>query len=201
MSVPNSDLHGSAPDSCPVALVIIDVINDLEFVGGELLIEHALPMAERIAALKQQARQAGVPVIYANDNFGRWRSDYHALVRHCLRDGVRGQPIVELLRPDEQDYFILKPKHSAFFATTLELLLKHLQVSTLILTGVAGNICILFSASDAYLRDFRLIVPADCIASEVVEENAHALAIMNRFLKAETRLSTTIDFEALIDGQ
>ena len=113
MPATNQDLHGNAPDKSDMALLLIDVINDLEFPEGEELLGHAMPMARQIAA--QAAGQgAGVPVIYVNDNFGRWRSDFHAQVQHCLQDGVRGRPIVELLRPEEDDYFVLKPKHSGF---------------------------------------------------------------------------------------
>src|SRR3954462_4425946 len=112
----NEDLHGNAPDKAAVALLLIDVINDLEFPEGDQLLHFALPMARRVAALAQRARAAAVPVIYVNDNFGRWRSDFHAQVEHCLRDGVRGRPIAELLRPDKDDYFVLKPKHSGFYS-------------------------------------------------------------------------------------
>src|SRR5688572_22751821 len=142
----NSDLHGNAPDKSDVALLLIDVINDLEFEDGAKLLEHALPAAKRIAALKRRCRAAGVPVVYVNDNFGRWRSDFNAQVLHCLEDGVRGRPIAELLRPDDEDYFVLKPKHSGFFSTTLDLLLEYLEVRKLILAGFAGNICVLFTA-------------------------------------------------------
>ena len=120
----NKDLHGNAPDDSDIALLLIDVINDLEFEGGQELFRDALPAAKNIARLKERAQQAGVPVIYVNDNFGRWRSDFKKIVSHCLNDQVRGRPIAELLAPDEQDYFVLKPKHSCFFSTTLDLLLK-----------------------------------------------------------------------------
>ena len=153
------------------ALLLIDVINDLTE-GGEQLFKYALPMARRIAALKRRAKQSGIPVIYANDNFGKWRSDLSKLIDHCLESGVRGKPMVELLRPDEDDYFVLKPKHSAFFSTTLETLLIYLNVKTLIITGVAGNICVLFTANDAYMRDFNIVIPADCVASNDAEEKS-----------------------------
>src|SRR5688572_23000192 len=106
MATRNSDLHGNAPDKSDVALLLIDVINDLDFAEAGQLLRHALPMAERIAALKKRAKEARVPVIYANDNFGRWRSDFRAQVDHCLKDGVPGQPIVERLKPEEDDYFV-----------------------------------------------------------------------------------------------
>src|SRR6476660_6669776 len=106
----NPDLHGSAPDKSEVALLLIDVINDLDFPEGEQLLRYALPMARQIAALKRRAREKGIPVVYVNDNFGRWRSNFKAQVEHCLRDDSRGKPVAELLRPDEEDYFVLKPK-------------------------------------------------------------------------------------------
>src|SRR5581483_2339359 len=147
--------------------------------------------------LKRRAKEANVPVIYANDNFGRWRSDFTAQVEHCLRDGVRGQPVVELLRPDRDDYFVLKPKHSGFFSTTLDLLLEYLGVRAVVLTGVAGNICVLFTANDAYLRDLHLVVPSDCVASNSEEENRYALDQMRKVLKADIRPSTELSFQAL----
>lgn len=136
------DLHGSAPDQSRVALLLIDVINDMEFEGGGELIRFALPMAERIADLKRRATDAGIPTIYVNDNFGRWQSDFRRLVDHVTSDDVRGQAVARLLEPEEDDYFVLKPKLSAFFSTTLETLLDHLGARTLILTGVAGNVTV-----------------------------------------------------------
>ena len=192
----NDDLHGNAPDKSDVALLLIDVINDLEFPEGDQLLRHALPMARNIAALKERAQRAGVPVIYVNDNFGRWRSDLNAQVEHCLHDGVRGKPVVELLLPGENDYFVLKPKHSGFFSTTLDTLLDYLGARAVVLTGMAANICVLFTANDAYMRDLHLFVPGDCVASNTEEENRHALEQMAKVLKADTRPSAELSFRA-----
>ena len=197
MPAKNEDLHGNVPDESEVALLLIDVINDLEFDGGEQLLEHALPMARRLAALKKRAKRAGVPVVYVNDNFGRWQSDFNKLLAHCLEGGVRGRPVAELLGPEEDDYFVLKPKHSGFFSTTLDTLLEYLRVKTLVLTGLTGDICVLFTANDAYMRDFHLHIPADCVASSDDEENRHALEHMRRVLKADIRPSAEIDFDEL----
>lgn len=194
----NEDLHGNVPENCPVALLLIDVINDMEFDGAEALVEQAVPMAHRIAALKKAARKAGIPAIYVNDNFGRWQSDFRRVVEHCLQDGVRGEEVARILQPEDDDYFVLKPKHSAFYATTLDTLLTYLGASTVILTGVAGNICILFSANDAYMRDLNVIVPGDCIASNTPEENRHALEQMRAVLKADITDSTELDLRALL---
>src|SRR5262249_40947722 len=136
-------------------------------------------------------------VIYVNDNFGRWRSDFRAQVRHCLEDGVPGRPLAELLRPEE-DYFVLKPKHSGFFSTTLDILLRHLGTRAVVLTGIAGNICVLFTATAAYTRAFGLVVPADCVASNSAAENTHALEQMRTVLKADVRPSTEWKFADLL---
>jgi len=193
----NDDLHGSAPDKSHAALLLIDVINALDFPEASQLLRHAVPMAERIAALKKRAKRNRVPTIYVNDNFGRWRSDFHAQVEHCLQDGVPGRPIVERLKPEANDYFVLKPKHSGFFSTTLDILLEYLGVEKVILAGIATNICVLFTANDAYMRDFQLAVPSDCVASNSEEENRYALEQIRTILKADTRASTDPAFEAL----
>ncbi|MFP5212388.1 MAG: cysteine hydrolase family protein [Acidobacteriota bacterium] len=197
MPVRSEDLHGSAPDSAPVALLLIDVINDLEFEGGDKLLEQALPMAERVAALKKRAKVAGIPVVYVNDNYGRWRSDFKRLVNHCLNEPVRGKKLAELLRPDEDDYFVLKPKHSGFFSTTLHTLLDYLRVRTLILAGLTGNTCVLFTAHDAYMREFHLIVPPDCVASIDPDQNRYALDLIETVMKAELIPSDKIDISKL----
>jgi nicotinamidase-related amidase len=198
MPAKNEDLHGNVPDKSNVALLLIDVINDLEFESGAELLRHALPMAERLAALKRRAKEAGVPVIYVNDNFGKWQSDFKKILEHCLKEDVRGRPVAELLRPeDEDDYFVLKPKHSGFFSTTLDILLDYLQARTLILTGLTGDICVLFTAHDAYMRDFNLVIPADCVASNDPSENDYTLRKMANLMDADIRPSAEIDFEAL----
>ena len=180
-----------------MALLLIDVINDLEFPGGRELAKTAVRAAGRIAALKRRARRTGIPVIYANDNFGRWRSNFSEVVEHCLHDDVRGRPLAEMLAPEREDYFVLKPKHSAFFSTTLATLLKYLRVKRLVLTGFAGDACVLFTAVDAYMRDFELYVPSDCTASKSPLENRRALAYMARVLHADTRASARLDVAAL----
>jgi nicotinamidase-related amidase len=193
----SKDLHGAAPDHSPVALLLIDWINDLEFGGGEKLLPQALASARATAELRRRAKAAAVPVIYCNDNFGRWRSDFRALLHHVLKGGTRGQPIAEMLAPDEKDYFVLKPKHSAFHSTTLDVLLAHLGAATLILTGIAGNFCVLFTAQDAHMRDFRLLVPSDCLASEHERDNRHALEHMAKTCRADIGPSDNIDFARL----
>jgi nicotinamidase-related amidase len=193
------DLHGSAPDNHHTVLLLIDVINDFEFPRGDELFNQALPIAPNIAALKRRARAAGIPAVYVNDNFGRWQSNFDQLVNHCLHDGVRGRPFVEQLKPDpESDYFVLKPKHSGFYQTPLDLLLKHLGAERLILTGVSTNSCVLFTAGDAYMRDLELIVPNDCSAACNPQEHSLAMEQIKCMLKADVSRSTQIDLNAWV---
>lgn len=193
----NLDLHGNVPDKSGVALLLIDVINDLEFDDGQALLEQARPMAAAISRLKRRVKAGRIPVVYVNDNFGKWQSDLRKLLEHCLEDDVRGREIVEKLHPEEDDYFVLKPKHSGFFSTTLDTLLAYLQVHTVILTGVATNICVLFTANDAYMRDLRLVVPSDCVAANDLDVHAYAMEQMRVVLKADVRPSTELDLSEL----
>ena len=181
-----------------VALLLIDVINDMDFPGAESLVRHALPMAKRLARLKQRAIAAGIPTIYVNDNFGQWRSDFRTLVEHCTTADVPGRDVARILRPGPDDYFVLKPMHSAFFGTTLDILLKELAVETLILTGIAGDICVMFTASDAYMRNFRLYVPKDCVASNTARDNRAALDRMRTLTKAVTTESPKLQLSRLL---
>jgi nicotinamidase-related amidase len=197
MPIKSEDLHGNVPDAAGAALLLIDVINDFEFDSGEQLLKLAMPVGKQIADLKSKAKRVGVPVIYVNDNFGKWQSDLNKIVSHCLDDGVRGEPFVKLVLPDEDDYFVLKPKHSGFHRTSLELLLDHVGSTSLILAGIAGNNCVLFTANDAYMRDFKLFVPADCVVSETEEENESALKQMETVLKADIRRSDQLKLEKM----
>ncbi|HLJ55464.1 MAG TPA: isochorismatase family cysteine hydrolase [Chthonomonadaceae bacterium] len=193
----NEDLHGNVPDDSPAAILIVDMINDLEFPGAEALFEAALPAAKRIAELKRRACAAGIPAIYVNDNFGKWRSDFRCQVRHCLDHPVRGRPIARLLEPAEEDYYVLKPKHSGFYATPLDLLLAYLKATTVILTGITADDCVTFTAGDAFIREYRLIVPADCIASESPARTARSLEWISEALDADVRPSIEIDVGSL----
>jgi nicotinamidase-related amidase len=188
-------LHGSAPDRHEMALLLIDVISRFDFPRGDDLLGCAFPIAPQIVELKRRAHSAGVPVIYVNDNFGRWRSNFDQLLRHCLEPDAPGRKFVELLKPDPNDYFVLKPKHSGFYQTPLELLLKHLGTQRLILTGISTNSCILFTANDAYMRDLEIWVPPDCAAACNEQEHRLALDEMKIMLKADLTPSEEIHFE------
>jgi len=178
-------------------LLLIDVINDFDFPEGDQLLQLAQPVGKNIAELKKRAKDAGIPCIYVNDNFGKWQSDFNKIVEHCTADDAKGKDFVKQLVPDKDDYFVLKPKHSGFYSTTLDLLLTHLSAKNLILTGIAGNNCVLFTANDAYMRDFKVFVPEDCVVSNSEEENRYALKQMQTVLKADTSPAAQLDLKAL----
>lgn len=201
MSKKSSNLHDGTSNRSSVAVLLIDVINDLAFPGHETLLPHAELMAENLSQLCTRARELHIPVIYVNDNFGRWRSDLHHQVDRCLNEQVPGRPIVQKLIPKSNDYFILKPKHSGFYCTSLDLLLGALGVETLILTGLVTNICVLFTANDAYMRDYKIWVPQDCCAAVDQRDHKIALKLMQDVLKAEIPSSSEIDFESMKSGQ
>ena len=182
------------------ALLLIDVINDLAFTGSDALVAQAEAMAPRLAALKRRATAAGVPTIYINDNFGQWRSDFRQTVAHCTARSSPGRRVSQRLRPTARDYFVLKPKHSGFYDTTLDTLLESLGVRRVILTGIAGNICVLFTANDAYMRDLRVFAPADCIVSNTPADNEYALRQIRSVMKGNVAPSVQLRFRSRHGG-
>lgn len=176
------------------ALLLLDVISDFEFEDGSALLRNTLPMAERLARLRLRSKKAGIPVIYANDNFGNWQKDFKTIVEEFGSRSSKGHKVVDLLKPDKEDYYVLKPHRSAFYSTSLMLLLKSLDVDDLILTGVTTDICVLFTANDAYMRGFTLQVPEDCVCAVKDAYSSEGLDFIKRVLKADTRPSTKIRF-------
>ncbi len=173
-----SDRDGST------ALLLIDFMNPLDFDGADALAPHAVEAAKRAQVLRERMRREGAPIIYANDNFGRWESDFDAVVESCIARGGASAAMAALLAPQKGDRSVLKPRHSAFFGTPLEFLLDELDVDRLVLTGLAADSCIMFTAHDAYLREYDLWIPADCVASEQEAWRRDALAYMARVMKA-----------------
>lgn len=179
------ELSGELPRS-RVVLLVIDMINPLRFDGAEDLAAPAVEAARCTRALKRRLAQEGVPAIYVNDNFGHWRSDFEGLVALCRRGGGASAALMRHLAPHRDDLTVLKPRHSAFFGTPLDLLLERIGARDLVITGLAADLCVQFSAADAYVRGFRLWVPQDCTAAESPERKQTALAWMRVALKCRT---------------
>jgi nicotinamidase-related amidase len=194
----NQNLHGNTPDSCPVALLLIDVINDLDFPGNSRLLKKAPQLGKNIAELKMRCRKAGIPAIYANDNRGRWRSDFSKVLTHCTQRDSPGRTFVTRLIPDDTDYLVLKPKHSAFYATPLDTLLSYLEVKTVILVGLTTNACILMTAGEAYVRDLNIYVPPECVAALNDTTHKNALQLMKTSFNVKTVRGKQIDLRKLV---
>jgi nicotinamidase-related amidase len=192
-----SDLHGNVPDRSGIVLLLIDVLNDFDFPNNEYLLEQSRGLAERIRALKRRCKSLGIPAIYVNDNRGRWRSDLKEVLRQVLRDDAPGRGFARKLTPDPNDYVVLKPKHSAFFATPLELILQHVGAHTTIVAGLTTNACVLVSAGELFLREYRLFVPSDVVAALDPESQEEALKLIRENYKADTTPSSELDLESL----
>jgi nicotinamidase-related amidase len=181
-----------------VALVLIDVLTTFNFPDGDAILDGALGMRDALVDLKDRAREAGIPVLYVNDNFGDWRSEKEVLMGRCLE--AKGGQFVRPLLPDSEDYFVLKPMHSGFYMTPLEVLLLHLEVETLILTGLTSVSCITVTAHDANMRGFDIYIPPDCSCARNPDEHKQALAQLKAMAGADLTLSTALKLPALIRG-
>ena len=174
------------------ALLIIDVINSLDYPEGKKLLKTALPAAKNILRLKNKLKKKNIPVIYVNDHFGEWRSNWEEVFQICSAPQNTGAKLCEILKPEADDYFVLKPKHSGFFSSNLEILLEDLKVKKLIIVGIAGNICVLFTVNDAHMRGYEIHVPHDCIASNSKKDNDYALRQFKDVFKIKISASQNI---------
>jgi nicotinamidase-related amidase len=187
-----SDLHGFVPDSSATAILVLDLVTDLRFPDGARLRAPALAAARRIRTLVGRADRRRIPVVYVNDNMGRWRSDAPEIVERCKQARSRGRAIVEQIEPKPRHYFVLKPKHSAFFKTPLDVLLEHIGARKLVLTGVSSHQCVLFTATDAHVREYQLAIPRDCIAAPTPAQTRFAMKYFEDVLGADTRPSERV---------
>ena len=183
------------------ALLLVDFLNLLVAASGPRLAKEALRAARHTAVLKAAARAARIPVIYANDHFGNWHSNFPALVEACGRRRGSAAELARLLMPDDADIPVLKPRHSAFYGTPLEFLLEEAGVSRLIVAGMETDVCVMYTAQDAYMRRFELWVPRNCVASRSARRHAAALDFIRSNLKADIRPATPpLDATTLRDG-
>ncbi|GAK08584.1 isochorismatase family cysteine hydrolase [Geomicrobium sp. JCM 19038] len=181
-----------------MAMLIIDMINDFSFEDGQDLLASASHLPEKISILKKQLKSHHVPIIYVNDNYGRWQSDFKDLYSHCLQQQGNVREFNEMIKPEDDDYFVLKPQFSGFYATPLDILLRQLDVQTLLICGIAGNMCVHFTANDAYMRKFKLFIPSDLSASLTEEENDQAISIMSTVLRATTTPSDQLVINSML---
>ncbi|MFI6273773.1 cysteine hydrolase family protein [Streptomyces sp. NPDC050988] len=175
-----------------LALVVIDMINTYDHEDAELLVPSAERVVPVLAELIGRAREADVPVVYANDNFGLWRSQHGELVDTAL-DRPHAD-LIEPIAPDDSSLFVLKARHSAFYETPLSYLLQQLGVGHLVLSGQVTEQCVLYSALDAHIRHLGVTVPKDAVASIHPHLEEAALEMMERNMGARITTAKEIDF-------
>ena len=198
LSMDKAEIGEAAPGG--TALLIIDMINDMDFEGASGMAPAAKAAAIAIAKLRDEADRCGVPVVYVNDNYGQWHSERSRLIEHVMRDDSGGHELVRLIEPRDNDFFVIKPQFSGFYSTNLPVLLPKLGASRLILTGLAADICVLFTAADAHMREYDLWVPRDTVASLSEERTGWALEIMENSMKAEIRPTTELALDAWLEA-
>ncbi|WP_082575614.1 isochorismatase family cysteine hydrolase [Lysobacter sp. Root667] len=174
------------------ALLIVDMLNMLDFDAGDALLKQAMPAAAKIASLKRRFKNAGAPVIYANDNFGQWHADFTEIVKICSGEGSRGAPIARKLLPEPDDFYILKPKQSAFHSTPLAVLLEHCGSRKVVITGISTDVCVAATAIDAHMRDLTVHVLADCVAAPTRARTVRALGMLHESIGSSLAASRSI---------
>jgi len=165
------------------AILVIDMLND--FIYGPLSSERFKKIIPNIKRLLEEARKKNIPVIYTNDSHIKG-VDYELRIwgDHAIK-GTKGAEVIDELKPTSSDYIIEKRRYSAFFNTDLDLLLRELEVDSLILTGVSTDVCVLHTAADAFFRGYKIIIPEDCVEAFTEEGHKWALDYMRRIYKAE----------------
>ncbi|GAB4072063.1 cysteine hydrolase [Barrientosiimonas marina] len=169
-------------DKC--AILLVDMLNDFAFEGGDKLLSHTNQILPNVKKLKQFARDQDLPLIYVNDHYGIWQADPQRITSTC--ENGANQHIIQDIKPDASDFFLIKPQHSAFFQTPLQSLLMELGKTHLIMAGIAGDICLLFTAKDAYMYGYTMHIPQNCTASEEKEGTEYSLYLMRTVMKAAT---------------
>ena len=180
------------PPQKATALLVLDMINLFDFVGGRPLARNALAIVPALSRLRARFDRAGAPVVYVNDNFTCWQGEFSDLVARCLDAGGIPAAIAGELRPRPRHYYILKPKHSAFLATALPVLLAKLGVRRVVVAGLAADSCVLATAQDANMREYAVWVPGDCVAAQSEARRDGALALLEESIGAHVAGSTRV---------
>ena len=167
------------------ALLLVDVISDFRFEDGAQLFERARPAMAQLGRLKKDCLRENIPVIYVNDP----PRDRFASVSKLL-DQVKvtdeGRWMLETVGPGSEDSVIIKPQHSGFFRTDLEEQLKKYAAHRVIVAGLTTDICVLFTAHDAFMRGLKVRVPEDCVAAVKQEYHDQGISFLSRIADADT---------------
>jgi nicotinamidase-related amidase len=165
------------------ALIVVDMLNEYDHEDADVLVESARAALPGMRRLIERAGQEGTPVVYVNDNNGDWSAGRPELLARAVAG--RARDVVEPIAPGEGTWFIAKARHSIFYETQLEYLLREQEVERIVLVGQVTEQCILYSALDAYVRHFAVAVPRDAVAGIHRDLADCALRMMERNMRAE----------------
>jgi nicotinamidase-related amidase len=167
-----------------VAVLVIDMMNTYRHQDAEKLTPNVEDIIDPLAGLIARTRERDdVDLIYVNDNYGDFTADFDDIVDGALH-GERPD-LVQPIAPDEQCLRVLKVRHSAFYASSLDYLVGRLETRQLILTGQVTEQCILYTALDAYVRHLSIIVAPDAVAHIDPELSDAALTMMHKNMHAD----------------
>lgn len=169
------------------ALLLVDLFNRFDFEAGAALARHTLRILPALRRLREGFDAHGLPVIHANDNFLDWNASFADLVAACRAADGPSARVAEALLPARRHCYLLKPRHSAFLATPLPLMLHDLGADGVVIAGIAADACVLATAQDAKMRGLPFRVPADAIAAVSPARKAAALQVLRGSLLADTR--------------
>lgn len=164
------------------ALIVIDMLNPYEHQDAEPLMESVEQALPAMRELIEEAPEAGLLTVYVNDNHGDWTAGREKLTRRALAGAA--PTLIEPIAPPEDKPFIVKARHSVFYETQLEYLLRHEGVDRLILTGQVTEQCVLYSALDAYVRHFEVVVPRTAVGHIHEDLADAALRMMEENMRA-----------------
>jgi len=163
------------------AVVVVDMLNDFILEGAPIECPGAKNMVPRLVRFLDFARDKKIPVILVQEIHRKEKVDFGRELdreepEHCL-EGTNGVEIYADLTPKPEDFVVQKRRYSSFHGTDLEVLLKGLDVNTVIIAGVATNVCVHATAIDAQQRDYNVVVLSDCTAA--TEEGLHEPFLRN----------------------
>ena len=173
------------------AVIVIDMLNEYDHEDAEVLVEavrEALPAMQRVI---ERAHDKGTPVVYVNDNYGDWAAGRSELIERAVAG--RHSDVVKPIAPRDGTWFIAKARHSIFYETQLEYLLREQEIERIVLVGQVTEQCILYSALDAYVRHFEVAVPRDAVAGIHTDLAKCALRMMERNMSADVGVSDECD--------
>ena len=173
------------------ALIVVDMLNEYDHEDAAVLVDSVRAALPAMCGLVERARREQTPIVYVNDNYGDWSAGRPEIVQRAIAG--RARDVVEPIVPADGTWFIAKARHSIFYETQLEYLLREQEVDRVVLVGQVTEQCILYSALDAYVRHFDVAVPSDAVAGIHPDLADAALRMMERNMRADVTRAEDVE--------